>query len=290
MARVTEDRVDLLTIAYGDVTNPDTQRQLGAFPRWMNAVAKEYPTIYWNYGARIEGDVNCDDQEEHIMTGMKMGEEYPEIHLVVIESPLVGLTAAGMNSAMTFTIDHDPRAEEQEQKLAAQNALYDDLNPAQKEAVLATEGPVLVLAGAGTGKTRVLTTRLAHLLQSNLAFPGQILAVTFTNKAAQEMKNRVSATMGGMPVEGWWLGTFHSLAARMLRHHAGLVGLDSNFTILDADDQVRLCKQLLEEYQIDPKKNPPKTVADIISSWKDKGKTPSDIQASEVGDFANGVK
>lgn len=185
---------------------------------------------------------------------------------------------------MTFTIDYDPR----EQQQAAQNKLYDDLNPAQQEAVLETQGPVLVLAGAGTGKTRVLTTRLAHLLQSNHAFPGQILAVTFTNKAAQEMKSRVSSIMGGIPVEGWWLGTFHSLAARMLRHHAGLVGLDSNFTILDADDQVRLCKQLLEEHQIDLKKNPPKAVADIISSWKDKGKTPNDVKQNEVGDFAGG--
>jgi len=185
---------------------------------------------------------------------------------------------------MSFTIDYDPREEEQ----AAQNAIYDELNPAQQEAVLATEGPVLVLAGAGTGKTRVLTTRLAHLLQSNCAMPGQILAVTFTNKAAQEMKQRIADLMGGIPVEGWWLGTFHSLAARMLRHHAVLVGLESNFTILDADDQVRLCKQLLEEHQIDPKKNPPKVIADIISSWKDKGKTPAEVKANEVGDFANG--
>ena len=185
---------------------------------------------------------------------------------------------------MTFTIDYDPREEERDR----QNAIYDDLNPAQQEAVLAVDGPVLVLAGAGTGKTRVLTTRLAHLLQSNHAMPGQILAVTFTNKAAQEMKLRISNIMGGMPVDGWWLGTFHSLAARMLRHHAGLVGLESNFTILDADDQVRLCKQLLENNEIDPKKNPPRGVADIISSWKDKGKTPSEVQANEVGDFADG--
>lgn len=189
-----------------------------------------------------------------------------------------------MTIAMTFTIDYDPREEERVQ----QSALYDALNPAQQQAVLATEGPVLVLAGAGTGKTRVLTTRLVHLLQSGLAYPGQILAVTFTNKAAQEMKMRVSANMGGAPVEGWWLGTFHALAARMLRTHAGLVGLTSNFTILDADDQVRLCKQLLEEHQIDPKKNPPKTVADIISGWKDKGKIPSDILSKEAGDFADG--
>lgn len=185
---------------------------------------------------------------------------------------------------MTFTIDYDPREEER----ATRNALYESLNPAQKEAVLALDGPVLVLAGAGTGKTCVLTTRLAHLLQSGQAYPGQILAVTFTNKAAQEMKERVSTIMGGVPVEGWWLGTFHSLAARMLRHHANLVGLESNFTILDADDQVRLCKQLLEDNQIDTKKNAPKAVADIISSWKDKGKNPQDIKPEDVGDFADG--
>jgi DNA helicase-2/ATP-dependent DNA helicase PcrA len=185
---------------------------------------------------------------------------------------------------MSFTIDYDPR-EEQEN---AANTILDALNPAQKSAVERTEGPILVLAGAGTGKTRVLTTRLAYLLQTNKAFPGQILAVTFTNKAAQEMKDRVSQTMGGVAVEGWWLGTFHSLAARMLRQHAGLVGLDSNFTILDADDQVRLVKQLVENANIDTKKAPPKAVADIISSWKDKGKNPQDIHADEVSDFANG--
>lgn len=185
---------------------------------------------------------------------------------------------------MTFTIDYDPREEERVQ----QNKIYDDLNTAQQQAVLETEGPLLVLAGAGTGKTRVLTTRLAHLLQSGRAYPSQILAVTFTNKAAQEMRTRVSHIMGGVPVEGWWLGTFHSLAARMLRQHAGLIGLDSNFTILDADDQVRLCKQLLEENQIDIKKNPPKTLSDIISSWKDKGKTPNVLKSNEAGEFANG--
>lgn len=181
---------------------------------------------------------------------------------------------------MSFTIDHDPRE--------APTDILNELNAAQRQAVNQTEGPVLVLAGAGTGKTRVLTTRLAHLLQSNLAFPGQILAVTFTNKAAQEMKDRVSDIMGGAPVEGWWLGTFHSLAARMLRSHASLVGLDRNFTILDADDQVRLVKQLMEDNNIDTKKSPPKALADIISSWKDKGKNPSDIDGNETSDFADG--
>ena len=185
---------------------------------------------------------------------------------------------------MDFSIDHDPRDEAQQQA----DFLLQGLNEPQQIAVQTTEGPVLVLAGAGTGKTRVLTTRLAYLLQTNRAVPAQILAVTFTNKAAQEMKHRVSAALGGRPVEGWWLGTFHSLAARMLRRHADLVGLTSNFTILDADDQVRLVKQLAEDQQIDTKKYPPKAIADIISGWKDKGKTPSDITADDVGDFANG--
>ncbi|HPF78303.1 MAG TPA: UvrD-helicase domain-containing protein [Alphaproteobacteria bacterium] len=181
---------------------------------------------------------------------------------------------------MTFTIDYDPREQA--------TSIFDSLNSAQRQAVEQTEGPVLVLAGAGTGKTRVLTTRLAHLLQSGRAFPGQILAVTFTNKAAQEMKHRVSSIMGGVPVEGWWLGTFHSLAARMLRTHASLVGLDSNFTILDADDQVRLTKQLMEDNNIDTKKFTPKVLADRFSSWKDKGKNPADINANDIDDFANG--
>lgn len=189
---------------------------------------------------------------------------------------------------MSFTIDYDPREEAQQAQQNASSSLLNELNPAQKSAVEQTDGPVLVLAGAGTGKTRVLTTRLAYLLQTNKAFPGQILAVTFTNKAAQEMKERVSQTMGGIPVEGWWLGTFHSLAARMLRQHASLVGLDSNFTILDSDDQVRLVKQLMEARGMDTKKSPSKVVADIISSWKDKGKNPQEIHADEVSDFANG--
>jgi len=185
---------------------------------------------------------------------------------------------------MSFTIDYDPREEERVQ----QASIFDGLNAPQLEAVQTTEGPVLVLAGAGTGKTRVLTTRLAALIHQNLAFPSQILAVTFTNKAAQEMKVRVSETLGGAPVEGWWLGTFHSLGARMLRTHADLVGLDRNFTILDTDDQVRLIKQLMETYNLDPKKHPPKMLAGIISGWKDKAKLPGDLDADDVGDVANG--
>lgn len=162
------------------------------------------------------------------------------------------------------------------------------LNPTQLEAVLALDGPVLVLAGAGTGKTRVLTTRLAHLIQSGKAFPSQVLAVTFTNKAALEMKERISRLLGGAPVEGWALGTFHSLAARMLRRHAELVGLTSSFTILDADDALRLVKQIMEGRNLDPKKNPPKMVMAMIDRWKDRALSPTDINPRETGDAAGG--
>ncbi|MEO1226194.1 MAG: UvrD-helicase domain-containing protein, partial [Pseudomonadota bacterium] len=161
------------------------------------------------------------------------------------------------------------------------------LNQAQREAVEALDGPVLVLAGAGTGKTRVLTTRLAHLLVTRKAFPGQILAVTFTNKAAREMRDRVGDLLGA-PMEGWWLGTFHSLAARILRRHADLVGLKSNFTILDTDDQIRLIKQLLEAENIDAKRWPARLILGVIERWKDRGLTPDRLKAEDAGDVAGG--
>ncbi len=164
----------------------------------------------------------------------------------------------------------------------------DGLNEPQRQAVETTDGPLLVLAGAGTGKTRVLTTRLAHILSTGKAWPSQILAVTFTNKAAQEMKHRVSALSGGAPVEGWWLGTFHSLAARMLRRHADLVGLSSGFTILDTDDQIRLIKQLMEERNLDTKKWPPKQIAWHIERWKDRGLKPSEVRGEEGAGAADG--
>lgn len=164
----------------------------------------------------------------------------------------------------------------------------DVLNGPQREAVEALDGPVLVLAGAGTGKTRVLTTRLAHLLMTGRAMPGQILAVTFTNKAALEMRERVSHHLGGAPVEGWWLGTFHALCARMLRRHADLVGLSSQFTILDTDDQLRLMKQICELENIDIKKWPPKLIISMIDRWKDRGLKPGDLNAREGGDVAGG--
>ncbi len=162
------------------------------------------------------------------------------------------------------------------------------LNPEQREAVLAVDGPVLVLAGAGTGKTRVLTTRLAHILATRRAWPGQILSVTFTNKAAREMKERIGALIGGV-VEGMqWLGTFHSIAAKILRRHAELAGLKSNFTILDTDDQLRLLKQILDAEGIDEKRWPARTLATFIDQWKNKGLRPQDVPDGEAHAFAFG--
>lgn len=160
------------------------------------------------------------------------------------------------------------------------------LNESQMDAVQTTDGPVLVLAGAGTGKTRVLTTRLAHILATGKAFPGQVLAVTFTNKAAQEMKERVASILNEPTVERWWLGTFHAIAVRMLRAHAEKVGLGSDFAIIDTDDQLRLVKQLLKESNLDDKKWPPKSVLGVIQRWKDRGQTPDHVSASEAKEFA----
>ena len=161
------------------------------------------------------------------------------------------------------------------------------LNEAQRAAVETIDGPLLVLAGAGTGKTRVLTTRFAHILLTKRAWPSQVLAVTFTNKAAREMRERVGAMLG-QPVDGLWLGTFHALCARMLRRHATLVGLQSNFTILDADDQLRLLKQVMEAERIDTKRWVPPALMAIIQRWKDRGLTPARITKNEDTDFANG--
>ncbi len=161
------------------------------------------------------------------------------------------------------------------------------LNFAQREAVQTLDGPLLVLSGAGTGKTRVLTSRLAELLATGTAKPWNILAVTFTNKAAREMKIRVAGLVGPL-AEQVWLGTFHALAARMLRRHAGLVGLGTDFTILDTDDQHRLLKQLMELEDIDPKRWPVRMLGGVISRWKDRGLTPDKISLAEAGDIANG--
>ncbi|WP_439141120.1 ATP-dependent helicase [Planktotalea sp.] len=163
----------------------------------------------------------------------------------------------------------------------------DGLNPAQREAVETLDGPVLMLAGAGTGKTKALTTRIVHLMNSAKARPNEILAVTFTNKAAREMKNRVGGMLGqsieGMP----WLGTFHSICVKLLRRHAELVGLKSNFTILDTDDQIRLLKQLLRAENIDDKRWPARMLAGLIDGWKNRALTPDKVPSADAGAYNN---
>ena len=162
----------------------------------------------------------------------------------------------------------------------------DDLNPAQRAAVLALDGPVLMLAGAGTGKTKALTSRIVHLLATGKARPNEILAVTFTNKAAREMKDRVARLLGqieGMP----WMGTFHSISVKILRRHAELVGLKSNFTILDTDDQLRLMKQLIVAANMDEKRWPARALSALIDHWKNRAWTPAKVPSSEAGGFNN---
>jgi DNA helicase-2/ATP-dependent DNA helicase PcrA len=163
----------------------------------------------------------------------------------------------------------------------------DGLNPAQREAVETLDGPVLMLAGAGTGKTKALTTRIVHLMNASKARPNEILAVTFTNKAAREMKNRVGGMLGqsieGMP----WLGTFHSICVKLLRRHAELVGLKSNFTILDTDDQIRLLKQLLRAESIDDKRWPARMLAGFIDGWKNRALTPDKVPSADAGAYNN---
>jgi DNA helicase-2/ATP-dependent DNA helicase PcrA len=169
------------------------------------------------------------------------------------------------------------------------NAPYlEGLNPEQRRAIETLEGPVLVLAGAGTGKTRVLTTRIAHILATRRAFPSQVLAVTFTNKAAREMKERIGALVGGV-VEGMpWLGTFHAIGVRVLRRHHELVGLKSGFTILDTDDQLRLLKQVIEAEGLDKDRWPARQLAALIDDWKNRGLVPEKVPAKEGGQFAGG--
>ena len=166
--------------------------------------------------------------------------------------------------------------------------LLDGLNPPQREAVLTTEGPVLLLAGAGTGTTAALTARLAHLVRARLAWPSEILCVTFTNKAAREMRERVGQMIGpaveGMP----WLGTFHSVTAKLLRRHAELVGLQSNYTIIDTDDQLRVLKQLIQAEGLDEKRWPARQLAQCIDRWKNKGLNPEDLDVGENESYANG--
>jgi DNA helicase-2/ATP-dependent DNA helicase PcrA len=186
-----------------------------------------------------------------------------------------------------------PRPEDRE-KSTSERAMrrpghyLDALNPEQREAVETLDGPLLVLAGAGTGKTRVLTTRIAHILSLGRAWPSQILAVTFTNRAAREMKVRVAELIGGV-VEGMpWLGTFHAIGVKILRRHAELVDLKPSFTVLDTDDQVRLLKQLLEAENIDEKRWPARVLASMIDGWKNRGLVPKRVPEGESLAFANG--
>ncbi len=169
----------------------------------------------------------------------------------------------------------------------SESTYLDILNETQRQAAEAINGPLLVLAGAGTGKTRVLTTRLAHILMQGSAQPWQLLAVTFTNKAAREMKERVSHLLGAT-VEGWWVGTFHSIGARILRYHAEAVGLTPSFTILDQDDQVRLVKQYIDIHEIDERQFPPRTIANVIQRWKDRGLSPEKVTLGEGADMGEG--
>src|SRR5271156_343096 len=161
------------------------------------------------------------------------------------------------------------------------------LNDAQRRAVETIDGPVLVLAGAGTGKTRVLTTRLAFTIATGRAFPAELLAVTFTNKAAREMRERLEA-MIGRAAEGVWLGTFHAIAARILRRHAEAIGLKPSFTILDTDDQIRLLKQILQAENIDERRWPARLLLAQIQRWKDRGLGPEKVSPADAGGFAQG--
>jgi len=184
------------------------------------------------------------------------------------------------------SLDDMSRPSLSQMAMAARPAPYlDDLNPAQREAVEALDGPVLMLAGAGTGKTKALTTRIAHLLNTGAARTNEILAVTFTNKAAREMKARVAKLLG-QTVEGMpWLGTFHAICVKLLRRHAELVGLKSNFTILDTDDQIRLMKQIIVAEGIDEKRWPARQLSSIIDNWKNRAWTPEKLPASEAAAF-----
>ncbi|MEM7719376.1 MAG: UvrD-helicase domain-containing protein [Pseudomonadota bacterium] len=184
--------------------------------------------------------------------------------------------------------DFPDRVPLSQQAMSARPVAYlDGLNAPQREAVETLEGPVLMLAGAGTGKTKALTTRIAHLLSTGTARPNEVLAVTFTNKAAREMKSRV-ANLLGQAVEGMpWLGTFHSVGVKLLRRHAELVGLKTNFTILDTDDQLRLLKQLIQAAGIDDKRWPARHLANVIDGWKNRAITPANVPAGDHGAFNN---
>ena len=191
------------------------------------------------------------------------------------------------NEAFEAAVPLSQRAMAGREQPRAEQSYLDGLNPAQRAGVEMLDGPVLMLAGAGTGKTRALTARIVHIIRSRRAFPSQILAVTFTNKAAREMKTRISA-MQGEGAEGLaWMGTFHALSTKLLRRHAELVGLKSSFTILDTDDQLRLMKQLIRAANIDEKRWPPRMLAGIIDGWKNRALTPAAVPSHEASAFNN---
>src|SRR5262245_51000119 len=204
---------------------------------------------------------------------------------------IAGNNGAGMAEPSKLPTEHVPQPggiAARAMSARAERTYLAGLNPEQRLAVETLHGPVLVLAGAGTGKTRVLTTRIAHILSLGQARPSEILAVTFTNKAAREMKERISA-MVGEAVEGMpWLGTFHAIGVNILRRQAELVGLKPDFTIRDTDDQIRLLKQLLEAGNVDEKRWPARALAQMIDGWKNRGLTPDKVPPGEAASFAAG--
>ena len=169
------------------------------------------------------------------------------------------------------------------------NKLIDSLNKEQKEAVLNTEGPNLIVAGAGSGKTRVLTTRLMHIINEKKAWPNQILCVTFTNKAAKEMQNRVMTNIKGSTNAIPWLGTFHSISVKLLRRHAEALGYRSNFTIIDTDDQKKLIRNIVKAENLDAKKYSPQLIMYHIDQWKNKGLLPKDIKINKAGGIIKSI-
>ncbi|GJE18327.1 ATP-dependent helicase [Methylobacterium marchantiae] len=206
--------------------------------------------------------------------------QHPDAAAATVPAPASGVAAEAAQTSI---------AARAMASLRPQGSPYlEGLNPEQRRAVETTEGPVLVLAGAGTGKTRVLTTRIAHLVSTGKARPYDILSVTFTNKAAREMKHRIGALIGpageGMP----WLGTFHSIGTKILRRHAEMVGLKSDFTILGMDDQLRLMKQVIVDQNIDEKRWPARALSSAIDGWKNRGLLPEQVPPGEAGAFAFG--
>jgi DNA helicase II / ATP-dependent DNA helicase PcrA len=215
---------------------------------------------------------------------VKLGPQPDAPDVAAADEPPFDLPEAPAATAGSGDPDRVPVS--QRAMAAAPAPYFAGLTPEQRRAVETTEGPVLVLAGAGVGKTRVLTTRIAHILASRKAFPSQVLAVTFTNKAAREMKERIGGLIGGA-VEGMpWLGTFHAIGVKILRRHAEMVGLKDGFTILDVDDQLRLAKQVIEAAGLDKDRWPGRQLAALIDGWKNKGLTPDKVSAGDGQAFA----